>query len=218
MVGNHDIGFHYRAHPYFIYRFEQAFNTESINLYKIKNLNFITINSVAMEGDTCDLCTQARSELQELSKEFIKCKSKNCQPIILQHFPTYRDSDNECFEKDDSKFEIYREKWEVLSKESTKLIGKSLKPKLAFSGHSHYYCRLNNSLNIEEFTVASYNWRNTEKPSFLLAKFSNSEYNVMKCNLPSENTIIIWYAVTFCILLFILIRNCRKSDARSKIC
>lgn len=171
-----------------------------------------------MEGDNCSLCTDARKELQNISRNFTKCSSIECKSVLLQHFPTYRESDNGCIEKDVSKFEEFREKWEVLSKESTSFIGKLIKPRIAFSGHSHHYCRINNSLNIEEFTLASYNWRNVQNPSFLLAKFTKTEHNVLKCNLPTEMTIVIWYITVTSILLFIVIRNCRKSDKRSKIC
>lgn len=41
----------------------------------------------------------------------------------MQHFPTYRISDAVCREHDAPSIEIFRENWEVLSKESTDLIG-----------------------------------------------------------------------------------------------
>lgn len=51
-------------------------------------------------------------------------KHKNySRPIILQHFPTYRKSDQSCREHDSPRLEEYREKWDVLSKSSTDWIG-----------------------------------------------------------------------------------------------
>lgn len=80
----------------------------------------------------------------------------------------YRKSDEDCISHDSPVIEKYKERWEVLSKDSSKLIGDLLKPRLAFSGHSHHYCHIKNTLNIEEFTVASFSWRNKNNPSFLL--------------------------------------------------
>lgn len=97
--------------------------------------------------------------------------------LILQHFPTYRESDERCIEKDSDKQDVYREGWEVISKESTdligiqilyfeteminelKILGRMLSPRLILSGHSHFYCRIRNTLKIEEYTLASFNWR-----------------------------------------------------------
>lgn len=47
----------------------------------------------------------------------------NGRPILLQHFPMYRKSDKVCNEPDEApkeiKNEIFREKWDCLSKEAT---------------------------------------------------------------------------------------------------
>lgn len=44
-------------------------------------------------------------------------------PILLQHFPTYRASDSVCKVHDSPKIERYKENHDVLSKESTELLG-----------------------------------------------------------------------------------------------
>lgn len=62
--GNHDINFHYQMHPYLINRFNRAFNSSGVRLIREKKktksgesriVNFVSINSMAMEGDGCTL-------------------------------------------------------------------------------------------------------------------------------------------------------------------
>lgn len=199
VVGNHDIGFHYVAHPRLVQRFEMEFRTTGVELFTIQGVHFVAINSVAMQGDGCQLCETAEDELKNISSEFrqtpilfhsgfnrillgiLKCSrgiGKNCRsvpkierhspPIILQHYPMYRESDDDCIENDTPKIEKYRESWDVLSQESTDFIGELLEPRLAFSGHSHNYCLIKNRLNIEEYTIPSFSCRNRDNPAFAL--------------------------------------------------
>uniref|UniRef100_A0AC11E0G1 Metallophosphoesterase 1 n=1 Tax=Ovis aries TaxID=9940 RepID=A0AC11E0G1_SHEEP len=65
VAGNHDIGFHYQMDTYRIKRFEKVFNPE--RLFSWKGINFVMINSVALEGDGCDICSRAEAELLEIS-------------------------------------------------------------------------------------------------------------------------------------------------------
>lgn len=78
-----------------------------------------------------------------------------------------RESDEVCKEHDSPEIELYRENWEVLSKDATKFL-EILDPAVAFGGHSHHYCRSFNMWGVEEFTIASFSWRNKRSPSFLL--------------------------------------------------
>lgn len=218
MVGNHDIGFHYRAHPHFVYRFEDAFpKTSGVNLISRKGVHFVTVNSVAMEGDECDLCVTAHNELIELAEKFecsrglIECRERSIEkysrPIILQHFPTYRPSDHDCLDHDQQELETFRESWEVLSKNATALLAEMLSPRIAFSGHSHHYCRTMNNMGIEEYTLASFSWRNTKTPSFLLASFTPDQYKVEKCSMPTEPMILKSYLFGVFIVIGLVIRN-----------
>ena len=98
----------------------------------------------------------------------------------MQHFPTYRASDKYCIDQDeDNAITDYREKWEVLSLKSTKLLGKLIEPRVVFSGHSHEYCRIINQLKVEEYTISSFNWRNKNNPKFLLVSYCNP-FNLQK--------------------------------------
>uniref|UniRef100_A0A8C0AKZ2 Metallophosphoesterase 1 n=1 Tax=Bos mutus grunniens TaxID=30521 RepID=A0A8C0AKZ2_BOSMU len=65
VAGNHDIGFHYQMDTYRIKRFEKVFNPE--RLFSWKGINFVMVNSVALEGDGCDICSRAEAELLEIS-------------------------------------------------------------------------------------------------------------------------------------------------------
>lgn len=187
IVGNHDIGFHYAAHPYLTERFYREMNSSGVQLISVNDAHFVTINSIAMEGDGCMLCERAERELIKISYQ-LECAQGvgNCDkipkirgsyshPIILQHYPFYRQSDKECQVTDVKTIEKYREGWEVLSKDASKLIHKLLKPRVGFSGHSHHYCQLQNQFmdNMDEYTLASFSWRNKDNPSFLLVSLFN---------------------------------------------
>lgn len=214
-VGNHDVGFHYRMHSYFLDRFAENFNHTGVELVTIKNTHFVMINSMAMENDGCEFCSKAMKELDSVSRK-LKCLKipekcglnpattpKYSRPIIMQHFPTFRESDSKCKEGDAPIIEPFRENWEVLSKKSTDILGKKLNPRLIFGGHSHHYCYLKNTLNVEEYTVASFSWRNKNNPSFLLANFNEETHSISLCNMPKESTqSFIYYLVI--ITLFIL--------------
>lgn len=183
IVGNHDIGFHYVAHPHLVNRFYKTMNTSGVQLITIRNVHFVTINSIAMEGDGCTLCNEAERQLIYISYQLNCAKGEGiCEnipkigdystPIVLQHYPFYRPSDTGCHERDTDIIEKYKPRWDVLSKDATDLIISMLMPRVAFSGHSHHYCRLkkNNAAYTEEYTLASFSWRNKNNPSFLLVR------------------------------------------------
>jgi ethanolamine phosphate phosphodiesterase len=137
--GNHDINFHYAMHPHLINRFNRAFNTSAVRLIQEKKVlsegitrtvNLVAVNSMAMERDGCNLCKKAESEILSIEKKLLQLekKGKYSKPIVLQHFPTYRTSDELCLDKDTINNETYREKWDTLSKEASGFIQETLKP------------------------------------------------------------------------------------------
>uniref|UniRef100_A0A8C7ASS4 Metallophosphoesterase 1 n=1 Tax=Neovison vison TaxID=452646 RepID=A0A8C7ASS4_NEOVI len=75
VAGNHDIGFHYQMSTYKIKRFEKVFNPK--RLFSWKGTNFVMVNSVALEGDGCHICSQAEAELLEISHQL------NCSRELL---------------------------------------------------------------------------------------------------------------------------------------
>lgn len=68
-MGNHDIGFHYRTHPFFVNRFNKAFNSSGVDLVSLRGNHFVIINSVAMERDGCEICERAERRLKRLACE-----------------------------------------------------------------------------------------------------------------------------------------------------
>ncbi|XP_059221009.1 metallophosphoesterase 1 homolog isoform X2 [Stomoxys calcitrans] len=217
-VGNHDVGFHYKMHPYFIDRFREQFNNTGVEMYTIHDNHFILINSMAMENDACVFCANAVKELQNVAGKLnclkrpeacedlhtLQKHKKYSRPIILQHFPTYRNSDVSCREHDSPIIEEYREKWEVLSKNSTDWLGKILHPRLAFAGHSHNYCFSINRWGIEEYTVASFSWRNKINPSFLMVSLKPESHKVYKCQMLEQQTVYTLYAITSILCAFLI--------------
>lgn len=204
--GNHDINFHYAMHPFLINRFNQAFNSSGVRLIRedkttrsgiSRTVSFVSLNSMAMERDGCSLCNEAEFNLKSIEKKLnqLKKNGKYSQPIVLQHFPTYRETDEQCLDVNSVNNDKYRENWDTLSKESTEFINRTLQPRAYFSGHSHHHCRLKNSVGVDEFTVASFNWRNINNPSFLLSIFTPNEFSTSKCELPKESSVIATYMI-----------------------
>nr|XP_014095378.2 metallophosphoesterase 1 homolog [Bactrocera oleae] len=230
-VGNHDIGFHYKMDRSFIKRFSKHFNNTGVEIYTIKGNHFIMINSMAMQNDGCGFCNAALHDLNSISEKLKCLKNKDsCEdnevlqkhktynrPILMQHFPTYRKSDAVCREHDAPSIEFFRENWEVLSRKSTDLIGKLLTPRVAFAGHSHHYCLNINRFGIEEYTVASFSWRNKVEPSFLLTSFSGSSYAVSKCKMLAQMHVYNTYiAATTILIATIIFQISRKFMSISK--
>lgn len=171
-----------RLHPHRLERIEKAFNKTSNTLLTIRDTHFLIINSMTMGRDGCYFCENAEHDILQIAAQ-LKCakeKTKSgcrhvtkklpfySRPILLQHFPTYRKSDVACIERDAPEIEVYREDWEVLSKNATNFLAKHLNPRVAFSGHSHHYCHTHTTWDAEEYTLASFSWRNKNNPSFLL--------------------------------------------------
>ncbi|ODN03855.1 Metallophosphoesterase 1 [Orchesella cincta] len=230
VTGNHDMGFHYEIIPYLHHRFNKAFNASSVRLLKLKGSNFLMLNSMAMEMDGCFLCSSAMKSLLDISKT-LECEknpdlcskyglqkpSANLfsSPVLLQHFPMYRKSDETCKGEDaapeNEKVIKFRESYDCLSKDSSDFLFQLIKPRLILSGHTHHHC-ITEHLNEErtekltmEYSVPSFSWRNRNDPSFYLAIFTPGEYNLSKCYMPKESTVYFLYSVGGIILMLWLI-------------
>lgn len=225
-VGNHDIGFHYMIRPNLIERFVEAFQAPSVQAVTIEGNVFVLINSMAMEGDSCNMCKTAEEKLQTIGNRLRcdKSRSANCnviedvplhtRPVILQHIPLYRKSEAVCTQADSAppweKKVLYREKWECLSREATRKLLKWLHPRLVVDGHTHHSCQLLHPGGIPEWTVASFSWRNKNDPSFLLATFTPRNYAISKCHMPQESTVITLYVISGIALLLWLVVTRRR--------
>ena len=213
IVGNHDIGFHYDVTTQKRHRFYSAFGVDPVGVRKItlKSIHFVLVDSLAMHGDHCNFCEPAVKKVRELSHELLCLQSKDstCElvnyseeysrPILLQHFPLYRESDENCHEEPDvlsdpkDKNKPFKPSWDCLSQESSKFLLESFNPRLIMSGHTHHGCRQlhhHQESQIPEWSVASFSWRNRNNPVIVLATLTQDEFVLNKCFLPHESTVI----------------------------
>lgn len=221
-TGNHDVGFHDRIvyYPFLLERFETAFNSNLVELKRLNGINVINVNSMAMDGDGCELCAEAEYLVNEIStKLFERCQQSGtirqsrrlCEeqrPILLSHFPLFRTADLDCDEPDSNynpneKMNI-RPRLGCLTKRSTDLLLRKLQPRLSLNGHTHYGCVKkhtvqltgNEYLAVSEYTLSSFNYRNRANPSFLLLLANSNEFKVTRCMIPNENYLFVVYFFT----------------------
>ncbi|XP_023504004.2 metallophosphoesterase 1 isoform X2 [Equus przewalskii] len=221
VAGNHDIGFHYQMNTYKIKRFEKVFNPE--RLFSWKGVNFVMVNSVALEGDSCNICSEAEAELIEISHK-LNCsreehRSSRCgdgpplpasAPVLVQHFPLYRRSDANCSGEDaapaDERDIPFKERYDVLSREASQKLLWWLRPRLVLSGHTHSACEVLHGAGTPELSVPSFSWRNRNNPSFIMGSMTPTEYALAKCYLPFEHTVLTVYcgAAGFLVVLILV--------------
>ncbi|XP_029381332.1 metallophosphoesterase 1 isoform X3 [Echeneis naucrates] len=230
LVGNHDIGFHYEMDWFKLQRFEKVFNASSTRIVTKKGVNFLLVNSVALHGDGCPICQSVEKELIKLSRD-LNCSLQNSQsgsrvmdscegsqlypptpPIMLQHYPLFRVSDAGCTGQDaappEDRHLLFREKYDVLSKEASQRLLQWFKPRLILSGHTHSGCEVLHDNKYPEISVPSFSWRNRNNPSFILASVSPGSYALSKCFLPEESTVIGVYCSAGACLLLLLLAHC----------
>ncbi|GBP62193.1 Metallophosphoesterase 1 [Eumeta japonica] len=186
-------------------------NAPPVSLVSIRGNHFVLINSMAMEGDGCSLCTRALTEIDRIADIF-KCSSGSplcrgrtklehySRPIIMQHYPLYRQSDSICTESDAAPLpernNLFEERWDCLSKESTEYLVERLRPRAAFGAHTHHSCVVRHSFaptpehktEFIEYTVPSFSWRNRLDPKYYLVTVTPDEVKMAKCELPREAT------------------------------
>ncbi|XP_076470405.1 metallophosphoesterase 1-like [Babylonia areolata] len=225
VVGNHDIGFHYMITPHKRQRFEEAFGSRSVGMLKVKGIVFILLNSMAMEGDKCDMCRETRKALGKVALQ-LQCAKRakagrsereECRkyrtfqyskPVLLQHFPLFRPSDANCTTEDaappSEKNVQFIPKHDTLSREASSQLFELLEPRLVIDAHIHHGCYRLHDNGVPEWTVASFSWRNKQNPSFLMARISADDHMVHICQMPNETTVIfIYIAGAIAILLSI---------------
>ncbi|XP_041975326.1 metallophosphoesterase 1-like [Aricia agestis] len=224
VVGNHDIGFHYSITPQLASRFETKLNSPPVQLVSIRGNHFVLINSMALEGDGCSLCSRAVTEIDKIS-DILKCSSGSplcksrikleqySRPILMQHYPLYRESDSICTEPDAAPLPernaLFEERKDCLSRESTDYLVESLRPRSVFGAHTHHSCVIRHSfmptakhkIEFIEYTVPSFSWRNRPDPKYYLISVTPDEVKVAKCELPREWTMKASAALMFVALV-----------------
>jgi UDP-2,3-diacylglucosamine pyrophosphatase LpxH len=228
IAGNHDVGFHYAVTPYLENRFEREFDISPVDRFSVKGVQFVTVNSMAMEGDGCFLCKSAEERLKQVAKEMECIEKKDAcevdydfsagavetefsRPILLQHFPLFRKSDAKCSGEDAAptkeREKPFRPKFDCLSKESTDLLLDTLKPRAVLSGHTHHGCVVeHNEGSVQEWSVSSFSWRNRNNPTFLLATITPTDIQIQKCFMPQESTVIFLYQLAGVVALVLLLK------------
>ncbi|XP_073487424.1 metallophosphoesterase 1 isoform X3 [Aquarana catesbeiana] len=196
VVGNHDVGFHYEMTEHKLKRFERVFNITSEKVVTRKGINFVLVNSVALEGDGCVICRAEEDRIFKVSRQ-LNCSRK--------HYPLYRASDSQCTGEDSASPEekqvLFIEKYDVLSQDASKKLLQLLQPRLILSGHTHSACTVFHG-DVQEISIPSFSWRNRNNPSFIMGLITAEDFALEKCFLPTENTVIYTYSVAS-ILLFL---------------
>lgn len=224
VAGNHDLDLHSDAALEFNSRFEQAFGVKTAERFAMKGVHFVTVNSMAMLGDNCILCSQAKQELSDVSKELSCLKddtecdldydymNKYSRPILLQHFPLHRYSDSECYEGDgaprDKKHRPFNSNGDCLSKNSTELLLDLFQPRCILSAHTHNGCKVyHGEEKVPEWSVSSFSWKNRNNPTFILGMITPHEAALSKCFTPEESTVRnTYYLGATCFIFFYLWR------------
>ena len=63
-------------------RFASAFDTPSVNMVRVKDNIFVMLNSIAFEGDYCDMCREAEKQLADITEE-LSCAQVQIYIVIL---------------------------------------------------------------------------------------------------------------------------------------
>ncbi|KAL0601783.1 Metallophosphoesterase 1 [Plecturocebus cupreus] len=112
VAGNHSTGFHYAMNTYKVESSEKVFISE--RLLSWKGIKFMMVNSMALKGDGCGICSEAEAELIEVSHRL------NCS---REHYPLYRRSDANCSGEDAAPLEErnipFKENYDVISWEAS---------------------------------------------------------------------------------------------------
>ncbi|KAF5901171.1 metallophosphoesterase 1 [Clarias magur] len=221
LIGNHDIGFHHEMTSYKLERFENVFNVTSAQILTKRGVNFLLVNSVALHGDHCLICQRVEDKLYSIAQQ-LNCSTQSdaprqhCKdmqtypstaPIILQHYPLFRINDAECTGEDaaplNERFQLFKERYDVLSQDASKKLLWWFQPRLILSGHTHSGCEVSHENRFLEVSVPSFSWRNRNNPSFILGTFSPSDFALSKCFLPEESNIIAVYCSSMVMIVMI---------------
>ncbi|XP_057454976.1 uncharacterized protein C630.12 isoform X2 [Lotus japonicus] len=226
--GNHDIGYEslHSQKPEVIRRYEAAFGTRNY-IFTVGKVDFVAVDAQTLDGNP-------QKHLTSQTWEFVKNISSDdvVHPrVLLTHIPLYRRDDTYC--GPDRSSPIINQKMHravhgntnnilyqnYVSKESSKYLLDTIKPKFIFSGHDHDQCTITHQYEFgpaNEHTLGTISWQQGNLyPSFMLLSVDNSprpnasipEEVLLThlCYLPMQTHIYIWYAVQFVLTLLALL-------------
>ena len=110
---------------------------------------------------------------------------------------------------------LIRQNFDCLSKESTDKLLDTLNPRAVLSGHTHHGCLVHHRGKIPEWSVSSFSWRNRNNPTFLLARITPRDFDVEKCFMPEEVSVIFLYEVAAAAAIVAWIKCCCCQRKRS---
>lgn len=190
-------------------------------------IHLVLVNSVAMQGDSCFMCSTANSQLAAIAGDFECAETSECspstiqlekysRPILVQHYPLFRQSDSACGNSPHTapssvKQLKFRPGWDCLTVNASEQLLGELKPRLILSGHTHHYCLTQHQwrtqttdMRVTEYSVPSFNWRNKPNPAFLMLDVNSTDYRVRLCAMAVETTVFALYILDILMLLFLL--------------
>uniref|UniRef100_A0A3Q2NWU1 Metallophosphoesterase 1 n=1 Tax=Fundulus heteroclitus TaxID=8078 RepID=A0A3Q2NWU1_FUNHE len=195
LVGNHDIGFHYEMDWFKLQRFEKVFNASSTRIVTKKGAGWGSVFALesTCAGEALFIDKKHVSNFRPFVRSRCVKRTDVTTPaccFVPQHYPLYRVSDASCTGQDaappEERHLLFREKYDVLSKEASQRLLQWFKPRLVLSGHTHSGCEVLHDKRYPEVSVPSFSWRNRNNPSFILVSgldaAESSKVSLIKVN------------------------------------
>ncbi|KAK7275477.1 hypothetical protein RIF29_16595 [Crotalaria pallida] len=226
--GNHDIGYGglHSLKPKVIQRYEETFGIRNYK-FAVGKVDFIAVDAQTLDG-------HPQKHLTSQTWEFVRNVSVDdaVHPrVLLTHIPLYRPDNTYCGPDRTSPIINQRISRTVhgntndityqnyVSKDSSKFLLDSIKPKLILSGHDHDQCTITHESKtgpVNEHTLGTISWQQGNLyPSFMLLSVSNSALPngsipqeallTHLCYLPMQTHIYIWYIVLYVLTLLALL-------------
>lgn len=223
IAGNHDIGEHYQLRASKIEAFQKAIGTVNVFHKDVcveeeeeeegECVSILGINTMALEGTPFDKDVKTSTENFISQVETKRQSTTNKNPLILlTHLPMFREDDTKCgLERSRETGHVtyghpskkMRQKSDVLSQTTSKMLFNRFKPSLILSAHTHAVCRHSHDDNdVLEMTTSAFGWRMRPDPGYLFLSFRNDPSQLdssLYCKLPHER-VSIAISVTFCVI------------------
>ena len=72
---------------YKLNRFKRSFKVSSVQHLRVKNINFVLLNSVAFEGDNCNMCKEAEALVKQVARNISCQENVRAHSMILTYWP-----------------------------------------------------------------------------------------------------------------------------------
>ncbi|XP_024527227.1 uncharacterized protein C630.12 isoform X2 [Selaginella moellendorffii] len=224
LCGNHDLGYHevFSQKPQIAQRYQKKFG-ETDFIHNIGSLDFVFVNSQALDGSRADPFTNASWSFVEK----VASSDRAARPMVLMtHIPLFRPDNTPCGSdraSDVINQRLRRTNWSpgrvtyqnyLTDGTSQKLLNLT-KPVMVFSGHDHDQCKIVHATPegfYPEYTVGTFSWQQGNiYPSFMMLSVPRSSSAMTDtiiseslCFLPAQDFNYAWYGVLFVISVLAL--------------